>query len=156
MKGRNKSQCHPVTSILYNNKVFSDDESIANALNDYFSTIGKKLCPNINPAVNPLEHLDLPVCQSIFFSPVFVSEILEYIAALKSDKAPGSDGIPVKLVKSASHIIAPVLAYIFNVVFSTGSYPEALKIAKVIPLFKKGKSDLPENYRPISLLPCFN
>ncbi|KAJ8018258.1 LINE-1 reverse transcriptase-like [Holothuria leucospilota] len=98
--------------------------------------------PNINPAVNPLEHLGVPVCQPVFISPICVTKILEYITALKSNKAPGSDEIPVKLVKSASHVIAPVLAHIFNVVFSTGSCPEALKIAKVIPLFKKDVNDM--------------
>ena len=38
----------------------------------------------------------------------------------------------------------------------TGEYPAQLKITKVIALFKKGQKTQPNNYRPISLLSCFN
>ena len=37
-----------------------------------------------------------------------------------------------------------------------GEYPTQLKIAKVIALFKKGQKSQLNNYRPISLLSCFN
>ena len=33
-----------------------------------------------------------------------------------------------------------------------GSFPDACKIAKIKPLFKKGSKTEPSNYRPISLL----
>ena len=45
---------------------------------------------------------------------------------------------------------------IFNKAITTGQYPDALKIAKVIPLFKKGETTLITNYRPISLLSLLN
>ena len=40
--------------------------------------------------------------------------------------------------------------------FSTGIVPEALKIAKVVPIFKGGNSEDIANYRPISMLPYFS
>ena len=43
-----------------------------------------------------------------------------------------------------------------NHVFYTGIFPERLKLAKVIPVFKKGDSKSINNYRPISLLPVIS
>ena len=38
----------------------------------------------------------------------------------------------------------------------TGTYSNILKIAKVLPLHKKGRKEKIENYRPISILSPFN
>ena len=43
-----------------------------------------------------------------------------------------------------------------NQAFNTGVFPSKLKLAKVIPLFKKEDKTSIENYRPISLLPCMS
>ena len=59
-------------------------------------------------------------------------------------------------MKQIIHVIVKPLVHIFNVSFSTGIFPSNLKIAKVIPVFKKGDPHLFQNYRPISLLPCFS
>ena len=60
------------------------------------------------------------------------------------------------LVKLMKNLILDPLTYIFNLSFSTGLVPNRIKIAKVIPVFKKGDSDIPSNYRPISLLSIFD
>ena len=44
----------------------------------------------------------------------------------------------------------------FNVCLSESTYPDLLKIAKVVPIIKKGERDKITNYRPISLLSQFN
>ena len=61
--------------------------------------------------------------------------------------------ILIKLVKS--DLLKP-LTTIINQSLHTGIFPDKLKIAKVIPLFKKGEPTLIENYRPISLLPAIS
>ena len=45
---------------------------------------------------------------------------------------------------------------VFNLSLSSGIVPEKLKVAKVIPIYKKDDSALFSNYRPVSLLPCFS
>ena len=39
---------------------------------------------------------------------------------------------------------------------TTGIFPDSLKIAKIIPIFKKGDTEIIENYRPISILPAIS
>ena len=43
-----------------------------------------------------------------------------------------------------------------NQSLTTGIFPDNLKLAKVIPLFKKGDPTSINNYRPISLLPALS
>ena len=50
----------------------------------------------------------------------------------------------------------PSLEKIFNLSISSGIYPSKLKIAKVIPIFKKGDTKAINNYRPISILSTLN
>ena len=52
--------------------------------------------------------------------------------------------------------ISPLLVILINESFLTGIFPDKLKIAKVIAIHKKGATDDPSNYRPISLLSVFS
>ncbi len=61
-----------------------------------------------------------------------------------------------EIVKRIIPLISKPLAHIFNLSLSTGVFPAALKVAKVIPVFKKDDPHVFSNYRPISLLPCFS
>ena len=51
--------------------------------------------------------------------------------------------------------VAWPLSEIINCSFKTGIVPNALKIAKVGPIFKKEERDNITDYRPISILPYF-
>ena len=48
------------------------------------------------------------------------------------------------------------LLHIYNLSFLSGAVPNKLKIAKVIPIYKKGDPTHPGNYRPILLLNIFD
>ena len=74
-----------------------------------------------------------------------------------NDLAPkhncGHDGLSANFIKQISGIISGPLTLIINQSLSTGVFPDRLKIAKVIPIFKKGDNHILDIYRPISLLP---
>ena len=70
---------------------------------------------------------------------------------IKSSKASGTDKIPDRLLKDSATVVAHYLKIIFNVSLSEGINPERLEtIARVSPIYKSGKKDECDNYRPIS------
>ena len=48
------------------------------------------------------------------------------------------------------------LAFILNLSLSSSIFPDKLKVARVVPIFKKGEKCNPGNYRPISILPVIS
>ena len=68
----------------------------------------------------------------------------------------GWDDVPQQIIKTSPYNIIFVLSHIFNLSLKEGIFPDKMKIAKVIPIFKKGPKTRVENYRPISLLPAFS
>ena len=81
---------------------------------------------------------------------------MKEINNLEQNKSPGQDEFTSKFLKISANMIVPTLCEIFNLSIKTGEYPDPLKIAKVIPIFKKGDPSLASNYRPISVLSCIN
>lgn len=62
----------------------------------------------------------------------------------------------MKIVKWVIEAISKPLTYICNLSFQTGKFPNKMKIAKVVPLYKTGDRHHFTNYRPVSLLPQFS
>ena len=52
--------------------------------------------------------------------------------------------------------LAPALCFFIDTAFHLGIFPRSLKIAKITPLFKSGKTNELTNYRLISILSCFS
>ena len=61
----------------------------------------------------------------------------------------------IMVKKTISNIVKP-LNYIFNMSLKSGIFPDDMKIAKIIPLFKAGGKKEFSNYRPVSILPQFS
>ena len=74
---------------------------------------------------------------SMFCWPVDTEEIKQLIYSLKIPKSPGYDNIGASLIKDVVEGLVRPLAYIYNLSIETGIFPENLKIAKVIPAYKK-------------------
>ena len=74
------------------------------------------------------------------------------INSLKLNKAGGHDDIDPYFLKIAAPILSYPLSVMLNHCLTYGIFPNKLKTAKVIPIFKKGSTNLLNNYRPISLL----
>ena len=63
--------------------------------------------------------------------------IMDIISYLSGNKATGPNSFPVKIMKLTKDCIANNLSVLFNLSFSSGTFPEKLKIAKILSVFKK-------------------
>ncbi len=79
-------------------------------------------------------------------------EVQDAIRALKSNKAPGPDGLCEELYKYSDARIVNFLMIYFNKLFESGMFPLAWSESVIQPLHKKGNKNSPDNYRGISLL----
>ena len=95
---------------------------------------------------------------SFSFLIAFISndELIDTIKSLDSKKSSGPSSIPTKLLLEIADLISIPLCKIINISFRTCVFPEKIKVAKVISIFKKGSTQDVNNYRPISLLSIFD
>jgi hypothetical protein len=71
---------------------------------------------------------------------------------MPSNKSPGPDKINMRVIKDCLHVILEPLTSIINRSLTTSEFPDAWKIAELIPLLKEGDHEVPSNNRPLSLL----
>ena len=126
-------------------------------LTSYFVTVSRDITKNI-PRSNksPINFMGDRVQNSFFAAPSFPVEISDIISLLKSGKSLGPNSIPTKILKLPSPLTSSPLSQIINESLQSGVFPDKMKLAKVIPLFKKGCPLTASNYRPISLLSVFS
>ena len=127
---------------------------IADKFNEYFTEIGPKLARSIDAAnkVPFNSYLTTPCAASFNFAYTNPNDIGKIIRNLRPESSAGHDNISTKLLKEIEHVVSRPLSIIINQSLCTGIFPDKLKIAKVIPLFKKDDNKSFGNYRPISLL----
>ena len=152
-----KKTLDPCSTLKINNQLTSDAATIANHFNLRFVEVGTKLVNKLPPTSHNFEkYLPLPTANSLYFNPTSPLEIKRIITDLKSKNSSGMDGIPSKALKCTPDNILLAIAHIFNLSLSNGEFIDAFKVAKVVPVFKKGSIYDVNNYRPISLLPVLS
>lgn len=139
------------------NKLITDNQQVCDKLNDFFVNIGPKMANSIPILTNKKPKTPKLNCPNSFFlTPVTPEEIESIIRSLKDKKAVRMEDVDTKFIKISTVLIAPILSTLFNICAKLGEFPDCLKIAEVIPIFKKGDVCKATNYRPISLLSQFD
>lgn len=150
----NKEQTHrQVEKVIVNTETITNPNRICEEFNKFFSSIGSALSSAIPPGVAFETFLGASVQNSIFVEPITQTEIFSLVSGLDANKASNDSFLNAKLLKRHINTLNLPLTHIFNLSIETGVVPTCLKIAKVVPIYKKGDHSHITNYRPISLIP---
>lgn len=133
-------------NITINNK-----KEIADTFVNYYSDLGKNYANKIKIPTD-FRETEALLNNSMQLYPTNIDEVKKIINSLKAKKSPGFDSIRAETLKEIADEIAKPLEYIINKCFSTGDFPDSLKIGLIKPLYKGGEKNVLINYRPISVI----
>jgi hypothetical protein len=136
-----------IQTLKVNNQLLTQDQEKAEALANQFQGVFTREDPvqsNL-PDLPPSSYPDmLPIT-------VGLDGVQKLLENIKVCKATGPDKIKNQALKIAAVEIAPVLQFIFQQSLDSGELPSDWRKANISPIFKKGATTDPANYRPVSL-----
>ena len=122
-----------------------DDEK-ANVLNDFFCSVFTQ------EQTEKIPHCETRKENCRLDKIVFDREVvLKKLKNLNPAKSCGPDEINAAVLKELAEQICDAITILFQRSMQEGKLPKIWKDANVVPIFKKGQKNLPNNYRPVSL-----
>ena len=156
----NKNKGNKTIVLEEGNEVISDDRKLVQTFNKYFVNIVPRFGitsfhennvdinnDNIDNTITKFEgHPSIVVIKErmknynktfTFQNVVSTDKVGSIIKKLNAKKASKSDDIPTKVIKEFGTFFADFLSKNLNSCLETGSFPEDLKCAEVVPIYKK-------------------
>ena len=125
-----------ITSTIEKANLLGDtSESAHKTTFNFTHSVGKSVNSYINQ-IDPIEYINNNVDSST------CNEELKFlIHSTRNNKSPGIDSIPNVILKKLSENIYNLITDVFNVCIKHCYFSNCFKIAKVIPILKKGKNE---------------
>ena len=152
----NKPRSRLPTKLVINKNDMTSEIGIANEFNKFFTKIGPELAEKTPTASRTFESFLNKIDTAMPADPVTIKELKQAFFSLKTNKSPGYDQVSSDVIKNCFSELNYPIKYLFGKSIEKGVFPNALKTARVTPLFKGGDHSDMSNYRPISVLPCFS
>ena len=155
VSGKIKDKSSVIECLKINNIRTYSSSKITNEFGNYFSKVGNQFASKIKKPTHADTHYLNKISsiqKSVFLIPVTETEIEKIIMSLPNKPSSGSDGISNILLKRLKNCIIHPLTLIFNKSITEGEFPDIMKVADVVPLYKSKSPMETTNYRPISLL----
>ena len=146
------------TFFTVNDSEITCKEEIANHFNQFFVEIGPKLAAHIDSSGFPSfnTYLTKSYNHKFHFQTVAPEEIKKVISDFLPKSTTGHDGVSMKVIKLLDSNFIDAISLILNQSLLSGIFPDDLKIAKVLPVYKKDNIHVLDNHRPISILPAIS
>lgn len=97
-----------------------------------------------------------PNINSMFLKPIASKDVVDIIKEFKAKTSTDSNDLSMSVLKNIACEISSPFTHICNLSLKNGIFPDQMKLAKVVPLFKTGENTTFNNYRPVSLLSQFS
>jgi len=130
-----------INRLVVNEVEIQDATTIAENFIQHFISIGEKLADLIKtPQDSFKEYLNNAgrVATSIYLEPAQLAEVFNKINSLGPHLDKVSNNIDAYFIRIACDIITPYLTQLCWLSFEFGIFPDCLKVAKIIPIFKNG------------------
>ena len=128
-----------INKLVYEGKKITNKQEKSDTMNNYFCDNNVRLHSELRDYGNRfLDYLPPRINYSFYLAPTCKDDVLFEIKKMKSMKAPGHDSIGTKIIHLCPEIFAENLSKLFNNSISQGVYPNVMRMAKVIALFKRG------------------
>ena len=146
-----KSNTGQTVNSLISGSLSTNQNQIANSFNTFFCNIPKEIEKKLILATTSFSCYFMdPSKNALFMRPTDEKEIEEKIKAMKDNKALGPNSIRTKILIVHFKMLSNPLAELINLLLNQGKFQTILKIAKVIPIHKRGNTSQCDIYRPIS------
>ena len=166
--GNIKTQGSTISEIKQEGKIFTKSKDIADILNMHYTEIADKtrnkmrmmesvkgIDTNLNSAysdtINSIYTNNSMNYNSMLLMETTTAEVSNIISKLKNKNSKDKDGLSNKIIKYIQKDIAEILKVLINTAMRKGVFPQSLKVAKIIPIYKGKEKNNVDNYRPISI-----
>lgn len=157
MYNRTSTPQPSITAVKSNGILFTNQQTLVEKFSDYFSNVATDLHnENTDPNQQYIDSIAYHVPTETRLVHATTEDVHAAINRLKSNAATGQDGISAKFVKRYIGKLIEPLTNCINNAISAGTYPQVLKHASVVPIWKSGDCTICSNYRPISVLSSLN
>ena len=146
-----------ISKLTVQGKSIEDPNIITNEFNTFFANAGRNVANSIGETnTKPESFLKANNAPILEFSLTSPGEIVDIIRGFQPKSSYDIDGISMKLLKAVAIEISTPLAHIFNLSLKNAFFPTPLKLSRIVPIHKGGKTEFCDNYRPIALLSSFS
>ena len=164
--------------ILIGDTIISNDATVAETMNNYFTNAIKELQINeFITEVVPDENMDdigrtilkfnkhpsiikirenMNTNDSFSFSNTSLNNIESKITNLNINKPTTSNNIPAKILVGYKDIYSKFIVTFYNNCIFESSFPDTMKMADITPAHTKDDKTDKRNYRPVSILPSIS
>ena len=154
-----RSKSTNINNVSTPDGVIVNKQKIADAMNEYFCSVGKDLAEKIYYAPNLLlsgDHNVNPEEKCFRFKTINLRNIRDAIGRIKTSKGFSTANISSYFLKLPIPYIENSLACFFNTSLERSKFPDDWKTARVTPIVEEGDKSDKWNYRPISVLPVIS